>query len=62
MDVELTEFQPFRAYKPYYWARPSNSSDLKANAIGVLNFFFYQVPPLHAALWQSRPEPVKGLR
>lgn len=27
-----------------------------------LNFFFHQVPPLHAALWQSRSEPVKGVR
>ena len=26
------------------------------------NFFFYQVSPLHAALWQSRSEPVKALR
>ena len=26
------------------------------------NFFFVQVPPLHAALWQRRSEPVKGLR
>jgi hypothetical protein len=32
------------------------------NAEVDLNFFFYQVPPLHAALWQSRSEPVKTLR
>jgi hypothetical protein len=25
-------------------------------------FFFVQVPPLHAALWQRRSDPVKGLR
>jgi hypothetical protein len=32
------------------------------HAEGFLNFFFVQVPPLHAALWQSRSEPVKALR
>ena len=34
----------------------------ESNAEGFLNFFFVQVPPLQAALWQRRSEPVKGLR
>jgi hypothetical protein len=31
------------------------------HAVGVLNFFFVHVPPLQAAFWQSRSEPVKVL-
>jgi hypothetical protein len=35
---------------------------LPATPAPDLNFFFYRVPPLYAALWQSRSEPVKGVR
>ena len=41
--------------------RPLRAYKRKAIRKGP-NFFFVQVPPLHAALWQRRSEPVKGLR
>ena len=43
---------------------PRNARPWRAqsNSDWVLNFFFYQVPPLQAALWQRRSEPVKALR
>jgi len=37
-------------------AVPENHSEVDRN------FFFHPVPSLHAALWQSRSEPVKGVR
>jgi hypothetical protein len=41
---------------------PARHADPERNAEDFLNFFFYHVPPLNAALWQSRSEPVKGVR
>ena len=40
---------------------PSRNALPKSHAEGFLNFFFVQVPPLQAAFWQSRSEPVKVL-
>jgi hypothetical protein len=37
-------------------------SDAKKEWKPSLNFFFCQVLPLQAALWQRRSEPVKVLR
>lgn len=34
----------------------------ESHAEGFLNFFFVHVPPLQAAFWQRRSEPVKVLR
>ena len=43
---------------------PQRPALTRRNAIRnvVLNFFFRHVPPLQAALWQRRSEPVKALR
>ena len=36
--------------------------NLERVLLQALNFFFRDVPPLQAALWQRRSEPVKVLR
>jgi hypothetical protein len=40
---------------------PSRNALPENHTEGFLNFFSVHVPPLQAALWQSRSEPVKVL-
>ena len=73
--LPLCSFElPGRKAPPYFQPRSASSNTHLSGAVPSPqrptpspfgrepNFFFVQVPPLHAALWQRRSEPVKGLR